>query len=465
MQSISDLLQKNRSKRASILVVGDCMLDEYYNVKVTRISPESPNVAVMLSDSEEPVAVRPGGAANVCYQLRHFNCQCDLLGFADEEALGYFSQAGLNAGYCIVLPSSRIPRKKRFFDGDSQVGDRWDIECSNYRLHPDILEVKRKELQRVFVEITDEGSEYDAVVLSDYAKGVFGNSFVHGSLGGVPIIVDPKKGPLEKWRGCTVLKPNYEEACFLTGKIDPKEQTSYIKKVVGCDSVVITHNGKGAYVLDNNEFCHYSPITKRNANSVIGAGDAFGAVLALCLAHGMNVTDAAEVAFEAGAVYVQQKHNQPITPWELQKQSKFVTPEELRNRDFRLVFTNGCFDIMHSGHLDTLKFARSKGDKLVVAVNSDASVSRLKGTNRPVVSLEERKKMLAALECVDFVIGFDEDTPLRLIHKIRPDVLVKGGDYKPDDIVGGEFVPEVVIAPFVEDHSTTSIIDKIKALT
>jgi D-beta-D-heptose 7-phosphate kinase / D-beta-D-heptose 1-phosphate adenosyltransferase len=448
------------------MVVGDCMLDEYYAVKVTRISPESPNIPVMLSGSDEHDAVRPGGAANVCYQLRHFNCHCDLLGFADEEALAHFSQAGLNVGHCITLPSSYIPRKRRFFDGDSQVGGRWDIEQPNYGLHPDILVMKRAELYATLNDLF-HSSQYDAVVFSDYAKGVFADKDMCHSdwVYSIPVIVDPKKGPLEKWRGCSVIKPNYNEACVLTGKTDPKEQTLYIKNIVGCNSVVITHNGFGAYILDNGEFKHYAPLTKRNANSTIGAGDAFGAVLALCLAHKMSIMDATEVAYEAGAIYVQQKHNQPVTPWELQKQSKFVTPEELKNRHFKLVFTNGCFDIMHSGHLDTLKFAKSKGDRLVVAVNSDESVSRLKGPKRPVVGLEERKRMLAALECVDFVLAFNEDTPLNLIQEIRPNVIVKGGDYnKPEDVVGHEFA-EVVIAPFVEDHSTTNIIEKIKALT
>jgi D-beta-D-heptose 7-phosphate kinase/D-beta-D-heptose 1-phosphate adenosyltransferase len=460
MQSISTLLEHNRQRRVKILVVGDCMLDEYYEVKVTRISPESPNISVMLSDADEPTAVRPGGAANVCYQLKHFNCQCDLLGFVDEEALARFSQSGLNAGHCIKLPSSRIPRKKRFFDGDTQVGGRWDIESFNYGLHPDILEIKRSELMR---ELTAIGDQYDAVIFSDYAKGVFSPTQVLPSLK-VPMIVDPKKGPLEMWCGCTVVKPNEREAAELTGKADIMDQALAIRVATGCTDVVVTRGGKGLYISHGSEHRFYTPPIKVQANSTIGAGDSFISILALCLAHNIDILNAAEVAFEAGTAYVQQKHNQPVTPWELQKQSKFVTPAELKNRNFNLVWTNGCFDVMHSGHLDTLKFAREQGDKLVVAVNTDASIARLKGPNRPVVCLAERMRMLAALECVDFVLSFDEDTPLKLIEEVRPDVVVKGGDYKPESVVGSELT-KVVIAPFVEDHSTTNIIEKIKALT
>lgn len=187
-------------------------------------------------------------------------------------------------------------------------------------------------------------------------------------------------------------------------------------------------------------------------------------MLALAVAHNFPVPQAAKIAYEAGSLFVQQVQRGPITPWQLQKKSKFIRSEDLKNRDYKLVFTNGCFDILHAGHLESLRFAKSKGDKLVVGVNSDASVSRLKGPKRPVVPLNERMEMLAALETVDYVISFDEDSPHELVKQIAPDVLIKGADWAHRPIAGSEFVKEVCFVPLVEDRLTTNIIEKIKEL-
>jgi len=188
--------------------------------------------------------------------------------------------------------------------------------------------------------------------------------------------------------------------------------------------------------------------------SVIGAGDCFAAVFGMAVGHGFTVAESAEIAWNAGAVYVQRKMNRPIIPAEVSWDG-IVEPDDLLDRDFKLVFTNGCFDILHKGHLQTLRFAKEKGDKLVVALNTDESVRRLKGEDRPVKPLEQRMAVVAALDCVDFVVSFSENTPLELIQKIRPEVLVKGADYRPEEIVGADVVPELFRAPIIDGLSTS----------
>lgn len=464
MRIIADLLKRNKDRRLSIHIVGDSMIDEYYSVRVTRISPESPNVCVMLNEHDQPSERVPGGAANVCYQLMNFNVDTHLVSWTDAEADKVFKSAGIDCTTHIQLPDGcQLPRKKRFFDGDSQVGNRWDIEKKNCGLKDVDLPNYQTNLFGPWLSFVDKA---DVVIFSDYNKGLFSNGFPF-ALPNKPIIVDPKKGPLRKWLGCTIFKPNSSEAIELSGGLTNwREQCDYFQSQLGCQSVVITQGGDGVVGKSGSEFFSYSPIRKVSATKVIGAGDCFVGVLALAVGHDIPVPDASKLAFEAGLIYVQDGSHDPLTPWQLQKQSKFVTPDELRNRTNggKLVFTNGCFDILHSGHLESLRFAKSKGDKLVVAVNSDASVSRLKGPKRPVISLNERMELLAALEGVDYVISFEEDTPQNLIEYTRPDVLIKGADWEGKTVAGSDVVKEVYFVPLVNDKSTTNIIGKIKTM-
>jgi D-beta-D-heptose 7-phosphate kinase/D-beta-D-heptose 1-phosphate adenosyltransferase len=298
------------------------------------------------------------------------------------------------------------------------------------------------------------------VIFSDYNKGFFGGTegFHPPSLyPNSKTIVDPKCGPIKKWKGCTVFKPNAKEAAELSGKTFWKEQAKFFQHELECEAVVITASGDRVSGVWKDQFFCYTPTKRVDVTSSVGAGDCFCAFFAMCIGHGFGIPEAAEIAYNAGSVYVQHNMNRPVCPAELIEDS-IVVPEDLKNRDFNLVFTNGCFDVLHKGHLETLKFAKSKGDKLVVAVNSDASVRRLKGDSRPVVPLEHRMAVLANLKCVDFVVSFDEDTPLQVIKKIKPDVLVKGGDYEKEKIIGADLVEEVFTAPMIEGLSSTSIL-------
>ena len=460
MNSVADFLKKNKAGRAVIHVFGDSMLDQNYDVKVTRISPESPNVCVMLSDKEEPTDELPGGAANICYQLANFNTDTKLFTFVDNYARSVFTQAGLDSSGFIGLEDCLIPRKKRFFQGGIQVKNRWDIERPCYGLGD--LSRPKEMLAATYAAYQ---SDPDVIILSDYDKGFFKDGVPLKLNHKVPTIVDPKKLPLERWRGCTIFKPNAVEAANLSGHSDWRNQCDYFKYIVECQSVVITQEGEGVVGKDGDKFFEYRPTTQVDAQKIIGAGDCFIGILGLAVAHRFPVAEAAEIAFEAGAAYVQSRSRKALTPWLLQRKSKFVTAEDLKDRDYKLVFTNGCFDIIHSGHLESLRFAKSKGDRLAVAVNSDESVARFKGPMRPVVPLPERMQMLAALEVVDYVLSFEEDSPLELIKEIRPDVLIKGSDWKhKGGAVGSEYAKEVCFAPLVEDRSTTNLIEKIRTL-
>jgi len=434
---ISQFVRKDFDTPCKISVVGDVMIDEYYEVGVSRISPEFP-IPVMKSCRDQPHRI-PGGAANVALQFSNLNATVYLTGFISQIKQMLPQKIVCHAPFDSGLP---IPIKKRFYQGDFPLA-RWDVEEEDYGIGQYVIE-------SMYMDF--ELQKTDVTIFSDYAKGLFKSGWHKRFLADRITIVDPK-GDLSLWKGCTVLKPNSVEAKAFTGEDCPYKQAEKLKKMVGCRDVVITQGADGVVGVTPQGFFEYKP--KRptvSANSVIGAGDCFIAFLAMGLTHGMSTKEASVLAFEAGAVYVQSKHNRPLKPSELMagKCGK------------KVVFTNGCFDILHAGHIQTLEFAKSQGDILVVGVNSDASVKRLKGDKRPLNNIADRMKVLSAMKCVDSVICFEEDTPLNLIRYVRPDIIVKGGDYKAEDVVGFDLA-DVVIAPMVKGISTTSIIEKSRA--
>jgi len=452
-KKLQSFLQKNRQRRLDIHVLGDAMVDEYYEVKVNRISPEFP-MPIMLSSEDKPIK-RPGGAANVAYQFKHFNASVSLFCFPDEKAEKVFKEHKVDRWGSLVDVRTTLPVKRRFLDDGIQI-TRHDIESPLCGVSEDIIDFYTESLCQ---EISKRKMNPDVVILSDYNKGFF-----HGDEGSILgqyhnsiTIVDPKKGPLRKWRGCSIFKPNAKEAFDLSGKTKWKEQAKYFQNELECESVVITDGGRKVSGVHKDKFFCFTPDKQVEVESVIGAGDTFCVFLAMAVGHGFSVPEASEIAWNAGAVYVQNKMNRPIVPAEISA-NNIVCPEDLASRDFKLVFTNGCFDLLHEGHLQTLRFAREKGDKLVVALNSDESIKRLKGDDRPIKPLDQRMAVVAALEMVDFVVSFEEDTPLEVIKKIKPDVLVKGDGYCIDNVVGADVVSEVFIAPSVEGLSTTGFL-------
>ena len=455
---------------AKIVVVGDCLLDEYYQVKANRISPEFPILAYRSNDFK-PNAVVPGGAGNVALQLKHFNADVKLVGILDGSSADTYEKAGVDTRFTAYygLADWTIPIKRRLYDGNYALC-RWDIEMPNYGI--DDIESAREWLDERYQVACDKGC--DVTIFSDYDKGVFSDENRHWrNLADLPCmtIVDPKKNTsLDRWKGCQIFKPNAEEARLLSGYEEWKRQCDFFQNRLGCQAVVITHGSEGVVGKLDGDYLQYEPLRKVKFESVVGAGDTFVAFLAMGLAKNMHLYEAIGLAFEAGAVYVQKHYNSPITPYELQRhfnpeRAKFVTREELAEiaQIDTLVMTNGVFDFCHVGHLQCLNYAKSLAGngKLVVAVNTDESVKRLKGDGRPINSLAERMEALAALECVDYVCPFDEDTPLELIKQVMPAMLVKGNDYQEEDVPGYGIVP-IKIVPFPTIKTTTEIVEKIK---
>lgn len=450
---LKKFLEKNRQKTISIHCVGDAMIDEYYKVKINRISPEHP-VPVMVCQNQ--VVRRPGGSANVAFQCKHLNTDVRLVCFYDQDAFGVFEQHNIetlslkNSDYLCSLPI-----KRRYLDNGIQVAPRHDFEKTNCGLN-------QYQIDNLISLIPNfiEKNKPDVAILSDYNKGFFKSKYnLIDFYQGVKTIVDPKNGPLNKWKGCSVFKPNSKEAEQLTGLINWQDQARFLYDQLECQAVVITFGGeKVAGIFEGQEFI-FCPKKNVNVESVIGAGDCFAAFFAVAIAHDFSPIEASEISWEAGSVYVQQRMNRPVVPAELVN-DKIVHPLDLRKRDFKLVFTNGCFDVLHKGHLETLNFSKAQGDKLVVALNSDSSVKRLKGDARPVLPLEHRMAALAAMEVVDFVVSFEEDTPIEAIRQIMPDVLVKGDGYQPQSVIGSDVVPDIRIAPTFKYSSTTKFIEE-----
>jgi D-beta-D-heptose 7-phosphate kinase/D-beta-D-heptose 1-phosphate adenosyltransferase len=450
MDLFTKFLQCNREKQLKVNVFGDVMIDKYYVVDVNRISPEVP-MPIMHSDHTPPVC-RPGGAANVAYQLHNFNVDSNLFGFTDLNALHIINQHGLKGFF---KPHPYTPEKYRFLHRAVQV-NRWDLET----------QVNTDDTEQYFDQLLEyDSGKIDVAILSDYNKGFFTYDVKRRLIEkykDILTIVDPKVGNIDEWKNCKIFKPNEKEAKALSGLDDCRQQAYFFKKRLDCEIVIITRGGNGVVGIDKNGYFEYQPPRKNiDVMSVIGAGDCFVSVLALALGHGFNALQAAEIAYQAGSIYVQNRHNRPIVPAELSTDG-ICHPLDLAKRDFKLAFTNGCFDLLHAGHIQTLQYAKDKADKLVVGVNSDASVKKLKGSTRPVVQLPDRLKVLTSLKMVDFVVSFDEDTPLQTIEMCRPDVLVKGGDYADKDIVGSDIVQEVYTASILEGISTSKIIGVLR---
>jgi len=447
---MNELIERQFDYKPRVAVFGDAMLDEYYDVTADRVSPEFP-IPVMKMDQDRPKIVL-GGAANVCRQFSNFNFDVSLFALTNEN-INYLADK-INMDGCVF--SKGVPLKKRFYS-DGFPLCRLDVEGDNYNISYDDLESLRSKLLDNFFS----AEPFSVVVFSDYDKGLFKGirEFIHKIDDSTITIVDPKKHPVERWKGCTIIKPNAKEAAEVSGHSDWRRQCEYFMRETGCQAVVITQAGDGVVGNVQGGWFEYRPSFKKTPRSVVGAGDTFIAFLAMCMAHSIDIRRAVEIAFEACSVYVDKPHNEPVHPTQILS-SKLIDPRLLAKRNFSLSFTNGCFDILHPGHLELLKFAKSKSDRLVVALNSDKSVANQKKSHPMINDLSVRKTMLSALEFVDFVVDFDEDTPYEVIKTIKPDVLVKGSDWP--NPIGADLVKEVCSFGVFGEYSTTSIIEKIR---
>jgi D-beta-D-heptose 7-phosphate kinase/D-beta-D-heptose 1-phosphate adenosyltransferase len=466
-------------KETHVLVVGDVMLDRYIWGDVERISPEAPVPVVRASHRSD----QPGGAANVAMNVAGLGARVTLVGFAgldpDRETLDKcLADAGVSAKFTSG-PSHPTTSKLRILGGQQQIL-RLDVERTT--AYP---EEAYAELTANVIELL---GEVDAVVLSDYAKGVLSEAVCRAVIDqarshGIPVLVDPKHRDFSRYAGATTICPNLLELSAATG-LSQKDAPALLVAAeamlpkLGLDYLTVTLSEKGIAVVRPGGSQVY-PAVARQVFDVSGAGDTVIATLALALASGLAIEDAVPLANIAAGIVVSKIGTVPITrdellnslspQIELQASEKLLPLDRLvtrvnawRSQGERVVFTNGCFDLLHVGHITLMEDARRQGDRLVVAINSDASVSGLKGPTRPVVREQDRGRVLAALAAVDAVVVFGEPTPIELILALRPDVIVKGGDYSEDTVVGAKEVRSwggiVKIVPTVEGFSTTKLI-------
>lgn len=477
-------------KGLTILVIGDVMLDHYIAGKAARISPEAPVPVV----SKERSWTVPGGAANVARGLARLGCETRLLGLAAHDAAGETLRqevAGEAIKAVLIEGKNRPTICKTRVMAEGQQLLRVDEEV----IRPPSLE----ELTAMRLNLRDLLPGCSAVILSDYAKGALlqdkdGQNLCQAAINmarelGLPVLVDPKSADWARYAGAQCVTPNlgeFNQVCASLGAVPPVRARDYdlwaqgLRTRFGVERLLLTRGAGGMTLFDDDGKGERIRAERREVADVSGAGDTVIAVLAACVAKGLSWLESARLANTAAGIAVSKLGTAPVNLRELNaavkvsaSHPKIFSERELlerlrewRRHGLKIVFTNGCFDLLHPGHVAQLEASASFGDRLIVGLNTDASVKRIKGHSRPIQDENSRAQVLAALESVDGVILFDEDTPERLIREIRPDTLVKGGDYNIENVAGAEFVQsyggQVRLIPLVRGHSTTSLIEMAK---
>ncbi|WP_394129190.1 bifunctional D-glycero-beta-D-manno-heptose-7-phosphate kinase/D-glycero-beta-D-manno-heptose 1-phosphate adenylyltransferase HldE [Shewanella maritima] len=466
-------------EKAKVLVVGDVMLDRYWTGPTGRISPEAPVPVVRINQNED----RPGGAANVALNIATLGGQVSLAGIVGEDenadALTNGIQAlGVEPQWHKVADKPTIT-KLRVMSRNQQL-IRLDFE----EPYPEA------ESQALIAHATKLLPDVDVVILSDYAKGALsdcGDFIADAKKHGVKVLVDPKGSDFSRYRGATLLTPNMLEFELVAGKVtseaDLVEKAHKLLQEFDLEALLVTRSEKGMTLITADRDELHIPTVAREVHDVTGAGDTVISALATSIAAGSDLAEACAIANTAAGIVVAKLGTSTVSRIELsealsQHQGEMgfgvvsedqlvYALEQAKLRGERVVMTNGCFDILHAGHVSYLQEARAQGDRLIVAVNDDDSVRRLKGEGRPVNPVDRRMAVLAGLGAVDWVVPFTEDTPQRVIAKLLPDLLVKGGDYKIEEIAGGKEVIAaggvVKVLCFEDGISTTKIIENIMA--
>jgi len=470
-------LEMPRFNQAQVLVAGDVMLDRYWHGSTSRISPEAPVPVVNIKHDDE----RPGGAANVALNIAALGAKAALIGATGDDEHAQTLQTSLNAVgvQCDFQVSAQRPTitKLRVISQNQQL-IRLDFEEGF--LAADVEEFPA----RLKGQLANAG----AVILSDYGKGALQEPQKLISLAraaGVPVLVDPKGSDFSKYRGATLITPNLKEFEEVVGHCETEQQLVdrgiALLRELKLDALLVTRSEHGMTLLRDGEPELHLPARAQEVYDVTGAGDTVISVLATTLAAGGDLPQAVALANLAAGLVVAKLGTATVNAPELRRAIQrehgsergvmsvdqlVMAIEDARAHGEKVVFTNGCFDIIHAGHIGYLAEAGALGDRLIVGVNSDESVSRLKGPGRPINPVDRRMTVLAGLEAVDWVVSFGEDTPEELLRQVQPDVLVKGGDYSIDEIVGADQVlgagGEVKVLSFLDEVSTTAIVEKIK---
>lgn len=472
--------------KKKILVVGDVMLDEYYHGSVNRISPEAP-VPVFLKKSSN---ISLGGAANVAVNLSANGQNVTVMAIVGNDYSGnqikqLIKDYGINID-CLLSEDRPTTRKIRLLANNNQQVIRIDEEDTR-----DITDNTRDRLLSILKNKLASKC-FDLIILSDYLKGLLTFDFTQEIIKlaneySVKVLVDVKDSNAEKYKGAYLVKPNVKELYMLTDlptdTIDQICQASNdLLKKCKSEYVLTTCGADGMVLINKNGLITHLNSAAHEVYDVTGAGDTVIAFLAMGIANGMTVESAMYLANDAAGIQVSKVGTSIVTMSEVNEVSsrrqtdtvnvyKLISFDELSafrkaNKNKKIIFTNGCFDILHTGHIRLLKKAAAMGDILVLGLNSDDSVKKLKGPERPINDENDRFELLAAFDFIDKIVIFSENTPINIIKELRPDIIVKGGDYTPDQIVGKDFVEsyggKVVVISLVEGKSTTSIIKKIK---
>lgn len=462
-----------------ILVIGDLMIDHYLWGSCERISPEAP---VQVVDVRNETTVL-GGAGNAINNLKTLGAEVSIssvIGDDDNgnELLSMLNSIGVKTDKVFTQKSRKTSKKSRVIATSQQVL-RYDNESKS--------DISSESVNKILTSLNDELSSFEIIVLSDYGKGVLTAKLCQGIINAakkhnVKVLVDPKGSDFSKYKGAYLLTPNKKEAILATGiEIDDEKSLEQallqLKKKCDLDISLITLSEDGIATYDEN--VKVFPTVAKEVFDVTGAGDTVIASIAFALSVGKNIEETAAFANLAAGVVVGKIGSATVTLEEIEEyeaslhkstsDAHIKTFDEIgsivdryRRNGKSIVFTNGCFDILHVGHVKYLQVAKSFGDILVVGLNSDESVSRLKGPTRPVNIAEDRAYLLAALEAVDFVVPFESDTPHELIKMLKPDTLVKGGDYEGKTVIGTEFASQLKLVDFVDGKSTTKTIEKIQ---
>lgn len=488
MSDLSELIRD--LGRPILVVVGDVMLDRYVFGSVSRISPEAPIPVLHASRTE----LRPGGAASVAAMVVGLEARVRLVGAVGDDraadALGELLYSiAVERGGLVRLEGRLTTVKTRMVAGGATHRNKQQLVRVD---EEDTSPLDAADVARLIAAFEERLPGAGCVIVSDYAKGVISPELVAAVIArcraaGVPVVVDPKGSDYTRYRGCTLLTPNRGETLAATG-ISPRDRASFeaagrrLLEIAQCDAALVTLDKDGMALVEPDRPLDFVPTTPREVFDVTGAGDMVAATLGVALADGRPLADAVRLANLAAGVEVEKIGVMPVSRTEMREALarsqalpagilsldellESLTP--LRTAGARVVFTNGCFDVLHAGHARYLGAARRLGDVLIVGLNSDASVRRLKGPDRPVNPQEDRAELLASLAAVDYVVLFDEDDPSRLIEAIVPDVLVKGADWREKGVIGRDVVEaaggQVVLIDLLEGRSTTNIVRRIRA--
>src|SRR5450631_32239 len=472
----------------TVLCVGDLMLDDFVYGEVSRISPEAPAPVIAVQRSETNI----GGAGNVARNIASLGARCIFAGLIGEDEAGGKLKAELARedrieSVLVCDPARPTTRKVRFVSehfSTHMLRADWELA------QPAAAGIEQKLIDAILPQI----ARADIVLLSDYAKGVLTARVIRNVIDaarklGKRVIVDPKSANFAIYRGATLLTPNRKEFAEATRSRADSEKSiadaaQDAMQLADCEAILVTQSEHGMTLVPRQGDAIHVPAHPVKVRDVSGAGDTVAAVLAVVLAAGANCETALRMANAAAAVAVSKKGTAIVTSAELRRKilpHAYLAAEEKimamsgeldaqlkdwRKQGLRVGFTNGCFDILHPGHVKVLTAARGACDRLIVGLNSDASVKRLKGEGRPVQDARARAEVLAALEAVDLVAIFEEDTPIRLIAQIKPSVLVKGGDYTRAEVVGHEIVEagggEVLLVEILPGFSTTSLVNRAR---